>query len=115
MLDVARHDLVVRPEVEPGEDDVAAVGRRSRQRDLRRLHREQRGELRAHHVAQLERAREVRLAAATLRGVDELLGDDRLDGRPRERPVRARVQVREPVEDREGGADLFEGRRQAQG
>ncbi len=42
VLDVARHDLVVRPEVEPGEDDVAAVGRRSRQRHLRRLHRERR-------------------------------------------------------------------------
>ena len=32
-----RDDLVVRPEVEPGEHDVAAVGRRRRERDLLRL------------------------------------------------------------------------------
>ena len=115
MLAVARHDLVLRPEVEAGQDDVAAVGRRTRQGDLLRLDGQERGQLRPHLVAQAERAGEVRLAAAALCQVDELLREDGLHGRPRERSVRAGVQVREVVEYRKGGACLVEGRRQGQG
>src|SRR6266545_4984331 len=33
MLGIRRHDLVVRSEVEPGDDDVAAVRGRARERD----------------------------------------------------------------------------------
>ncbi len=115
MLAVARHDLVLGPELEAGQDDVAAVGRRARQGDLLRIDGQERGQLRPDLVAQAERAGEVRLAAAALRQVDELLREDGLHGRPGERSVRAGVQVREVVEYRKGGACLVEGRRQGQG
>ena len=108
VLAVARHDLVLRSEIEPGEHDVAAVRRRPRQRDLRRLDAEQRRELGPHLVSHAERPREVRLSPTPLRNVDEFLGDHRLSGDARERAVRARVQVRVLLEDREGGADLLE-------
>ena len=108
VLDIARHDLVVRSEIEPGEHDVAAVRRRPRQRDLGRLDAEQRRELGPHLVSHAERPREVRLSPTPLRNVDEFLGDHRLSGDARERAVRARVQVRVLLEDREGSADLLE-------
>ena len=61
-------------------------------------------------VSLVERPREVRLAAATLRDVDQLLGENRLDRSPRERPVRARVQVRHVLEHGKGGACVLEAR-----
>ena len=113
MLDVARHDLVLRAELEPRQDDVAPVRRRAGEGDLLRLDGQERGASLARTSSRMaERAGEVRLAAAALRQVDELLREHRLDRRPRERSVRACVQVREVVEYRESGACLVEGRRQ---
>ena len=108
VLDVGRHDLVVRAELEPGEHDVAAVRRRPRQGDLRRLDAKERRELCPHLVSHAERPREVRLSPTPLCDVDELLGDHRLRCDPRERAVRACVQVRVLLEDGEGCADLLE-------
>ncbi len=109
MLTVGRDDLVIGGQAEPGEDDVAAVRRRGRQGEGLNGDADRGGEFRPDLVAQRERPLEVGRAAAALLEVDPLLGGHRLDRRARERPVRARVQVREGLEDRELGARLVEG------
>src|SRR5205823_5542789 len=109
MLTVGRDDLVIGGQAEPGEDDVAAVRRRGRQRKALDGNADGGGELRPDLVAQCERSLEVGWAAAALLEVSALLCGHRLDRRQRERPVRARVQVREALEDRELGARLVNG------
>ena len=61
-----RHDLVVRVEPEPAEDDVAAVGRARRERDLQRFGADECRDARTQLVAQLHHAREVRASAAAV-------------------------------------------------
>ena len=61
-----RHDLVVRAEPEPAEDDVAAVGRARRQRDLERLGADEVPRCAPHLLPQLHHACEVRPAAAAV-------------------------------------------------
>ena len=51
VLDVGRDDLVLGAEIESGEDDVARVRRRVRQRDVLHLGPDQRGNLRARAIA----------------------------------------------------------------
>src|SRR5256885_16838951 len=47
MLRIRRHDLVARPEAEPGEDDVATIRRRPGQGDVVRARPDQLGDLRS--------------------------------------------------------------------
>ena len=95
------HDLVFRPQVEAGEDDVAAVGRRAGERDLLRLGADEAGECDAGLLAQAEHPLEVLLAEAAVGeiGVELLL--HRSGGRAGERAEGAGVQVGEPLEHRE--------------
>ena len=72
-------------------------------------HADRRRELRPHPLAQLDRAREVIGPAAPGFEVRVLLRDHRLDGRTRERAVRACVQVGIALEDGELLAGLFDG------
>ena len=108
VLDVRRDHLVLGSEIEAREDDVAGVRRRRRERDELGLDADDARERfpgpRAPGVDRLV----VRLPAAP---VDELalgLRNDRLHRRARERPVRARVQVRDPFENRKRRARLLE-------
>ncbi len=65
VLLTSHDDLVVRPEVETCEHDVAAVRRRARQRDVLRLDAHERCESRAYVGSQLQMAVEVRLPHST--------------------------------------------------
>ena len=85
MLRVGRHDLVVGPEVEAGEDDVAAVGRRPRQRHALAVDAHEPGEQAAHTLARLQHRIEV---LAVLRGRAR---GRRRAARRRPRPWRARA------------------------
>jgi hypothetical protein len=96
-----RHDLVLRAEVEPREDDVAPVRRRARQRDEigRRAH--ERPERRAGLLAEREHPLEELLPEPA---VLELVVELRLHcvrGGPGDRAEGPGVQIREPVEHRE--------------
>ena len=66
MLRVRRHDLVLRPELQPGQDDVAAVGRRARQCHLGRRGTDQSSNLLAYAGAELEHAHEPAVTASSL-------------------------------------------------
>ena len=109
MLVRRRHDLVLRPEVEAGEDDVAAVGRRAGERDLSRLDPDEAGESLAQALPQAEDAIEVLLAQAPALAVGAELGLHRVDGGTRERAEGAGVQVRRPFEHRKEPSRLLEG------
>ena len=109
MLAVGRDDLVVRGQAEPRQDDVAAVRGRGRERHVLGRHADEGRELLPHGRPQLERTLEVRRPAAAVLEIGLLLGGHRLDRRAGERPVRARVQVGEPLEDGELRASLLEG------
>ena len=98
MLVGRRHDLVVRPEIEAGEHDVAAVGRRRCQRDLRRVDLDQRRELLPELLAEGEDALEVGLANASVVGARAELGLHRVEGRLRKRPEGARIEIRDALE-----------------
>ena len=101
MLAVARHDLVLRPEVEAGRtmlqpsvvERVSATCSGATDRSAASF---------ARTSSRMPSAREkYGSPPRPCVSVDELLREDRLHGRPRERSVRARVQVREMVEYRE--------------
>src|SRR6476659_5683626 len=109
MLDVRRDDLVLRGETEAGEDDVAGVGRRADEGEVLRADLEQAREPLAGLLAQRQDRLEVLLAAPPVLEIAPVPLLDRLDGGPGQRPVRARVQVREPFEDWELGAGFLEG------
>ena len=101
------HDLVLRLQVEAGEDDVASVRGRAGERDLLRLGADEAGERCPGLLAQVEHPLEVLLAEAAVGeiGVELLLhGRGR---RARERAERAGVQVREPLEHREERTSLL--------
>ncbi len=108
VLLVRGHDLVVRAEPEPGEDDVAAVRGRRRQRDVVGGHADQRRQLAAHALAQRPRLRVVAGTCAPLREVDERLRHHRLRGLPRERAVRAGVEIGDALEDRKRRSGFLE-------
>ena len=110
VLLVRRHDLVVRAEAEPGEDDVAAVRGRRRQRDVLGRHAGSAPPAcRARARAALACPRVVPGPGAALGEVDERLRDHRLGGRPGERPVRAGVEVGDALEDGERRPGFLEG------
>src|SRR5262245_39069048 len=67
-----------------------------------------RGQLGTHPVAQLERALEVGGAATSELEVGTLLPGHRLGSRPRQRPVRARVHIRDAFEHGELRSGLLE-------
>ena len=108
MLAVGRDDLVVGPEVEPGQDDVAALGRRGRERDVRGIDVHHAGERRACLPAQREHLVDVGLAAAAPLEVGVVAGFHRLDRRARNGAHRAGVQVRDPFEGGELRAGFVE-------
>ena len=108
MLAVRAHDLVLRPETEPCDDDVAAVRGRVREGEVLGRDVHQGREPGPHLVAQGQRALEVGRPAPPLLERGPLLLDQRFDRGPRERPGRAGVQVREPFEDRELCSRLLE-------
>jgi hypothetical protein len=104
-----RHDLVVRSEVEPRDDDVAAVGGRPRERDLGRRDSDETCKPLAHALSQSEDAVEVPFAQPSALTVGTELDLHRVDGRSRQRAEGAGVQVRRPLEHREEPARLLEG------
>ena len=106
MLLTSHDDLVVRPEIEPGEHDVAAVRRRPRQRDVLRLDTHECGESRAYVGSQLEVAVEIRLPHPALLEVGVQLLLHGLECRPGERAERTGVEVGDALEDREERARL---------
>ena len=103
MLDVGGHDLVLGPEAEAGEHDVAGVRGRGRERDVAPAATpSSRRELRA-HLRRAGRARASKYAApprpcSRSRRSCSAIASTVARG---ERPVRARVQVRVALEDRE--------------
>ena len=108
MLVRRRHDLVARLEIEPRENDVAAVRRRHRERDLIRLGGDECCDLRAQLPTQREHPLEVRTVdPPALEVVGQRCGD-RLHHPARERPERAGVEVRHALEDGEHGTGLVE-------
>ena len=104
-----RDDLVLRPEPEPGEDDVATVRRRGGERDLLRLGSDDRGQRLSQLRSPLERPVEPGLAGPPLGEVACLFGLHRIDRRSRERPERSRVQIGRSLEHREERACLLDG------
>ena len=107
VLLVARDDLVLRAEPEPGDGDLAAACRGVGERDELRRGAEHRGEPAADPLPQLEHLLDVRLAAPALGQVALEPCPERVDGRLRERAVRAGVEVRVALEDGELGAGLL--------
>src|SRR5438105_14453698 len=101
MLHVGGDDLVVFTELEPRKDDVAGIGRRADERDALRRGLQHPGERAARLLAEIQNGFEVRLTAAAELEVAAVPLVDRGDGLPRQRPVRARVEVRESPEARE--------------
>ena len=108
VLDVGRDDLVLLGEPEPGENDVARVRRRGDESDALRRHLEHAGHGHARLLAQGQSLLEVSLPASALLEVPPVPLRHRLDRRPRERPVRAGVQVGIAFEDRKLGPRFFE-------
>ncbi len=108
VLVVGRDDLVVWLEPEAGDGDVAAVGRRPRERDVlgRRADeaRDRRPDAGPRRAGPLP---VVRAGAAVLE-LARALGDHHLDRPARERTERAGVQVGEAFEDGQLGANLVE-------
>jgi hypothetical protein len=109
MLAVGRDDLVLGAEPKAGEDDVAAVRRRGRQREVPLGHADCVRQLCPYPVAQLEGASEVVGPAAAVFEVRPVLRDHRLNGQAGERAVRARVQVGVALEDGELRAGFLDG------
>ena len=108
VLGVGRDDLVLGPQAQPGQDDVAAVRRGRGQREVLGRHADRRGQTGAHPLPQLEHRVDVRQSAAPQLEVGELLGRHRLDRRAGQRAHRAGVQVRDLVEDGELRAGFLE-------
>ena len=109
VLGVRRHDLVLRRKLEPGEDDVAAVGGRARQRDLLDLDADEAGERAAHLEAQREHPLEVRRAEAAVLELGALLALHGVECRPSQRPERAGIEIGLPLEHRKERPRLVEG------
>ncbi len=107
MLLVCRDHLVLGGEPEPREDGRATPRGRLDERDPFHVCVKQLGEAAARHVTQLEHALEVLLAAPPVLEIAPCLLDERVDRRARKRPVRARVQVGESLEDGELRTCLF--------
>ena len=101
MLGVGRHDLVGRAEREPGDDDVHALRRRLRQRDILGGHGELLREERTHALHSLDHGVEVRLPGATVGRLPAAQLGHRVEGLPRQRAVGAGIEVRELLEHRE--------------
>ena len=96
-------------ELETGEDDVAAVRRRRRQRDVLGADADERGDVRPQLLAHLEEAREPREAAATLADAGLLLRAHRVDRPARERADAPGLEVGVALEHGELRACLLEG------
>ena len=99
MLGVRRHDLVAPAHAESGEDDVAAVRRRAREREVRRRRTDCSRDFLPHAFAQREHALDPRLSAASELVIEPVAFGHRRDRRARERPQSPRVQIREAFKD----------------
>ena len=107
VLLVAGEDLVAAAEVERGEDAHDALARRGRQRDVGGRGGDALRVCGAQAVEQLVVVLEVRAAGTAVRDEPVELAAGRVDRHARNRAARARVQVREAVEDGKGGAQLI--------
>ena len=96
------HDLVARLEAEAADDDRAALGGGARERHLRRIGVDEARERLTGLVPQRDRLLEVRHAASAVLGVvlDRL--HERVHDGARERRERARIEVRDPLQDGRG-------------
>ncbi len=101
MLLVGRDDLVRRRQPKPGDDDLAAARRRVGERDLLGRGADDGSEALAHLVAEPGELVDVRHPAAAALEIAREPRLRRLDRRARQRPVRASVEVRGVLEDRE--------------
>ena len=109
MLAVGGQHFVLRGQTEAGEDDVAPVRGRGRQREVRFGHADHGRELRPDSLAQLDRAREVVRPAPASLEIGFVALRHRGDRRGRQRAVRARVQVGEALEHGELPAGFVDG------
>ena len=109
VLLVGRDHLVLAGEPQAREHGRAATRRRLHERHPLGLDAEDRSECLARSLAQLEHLLDVLLAGSAFIEVTLRLRDERVDGRARKRPVRARVQIRVALEDRELRACLLVG------
>ena len=100
-------NLVAGLDVDGIEDGVDAVGGRAGDRHVGGRRAEQRRPRAAQLVDALDLVLEPRLAAATLLDLLAQRRLGRLEGGARHRPVRAGVQVGDPLEDRELGSELL--------
>ena len=105
MLGVRGHDLVARSDLQPVEDDVAALRRRRREGDGVRRRLQEPGERRAQLVAAREHRLEVLLTRSPLVEISGQGGLHRLHGPARQRAVRAGVEIREALENGKAGAN----------
>ena len=103
-----RHDLVAGPEPEAADGDPAALGRRARERDLRRLGAHERRKRATQLLAKAHRRLEVRQPASTLHEVALDPVGEGLGDRPRERAERAGVEEGDRLEDRKERPGLGE-------
>ena len=103
-----RHDLVLGREAEPGENDVAAVGRRGSERDALGTDADERAQLGARLLAQRQHTLEPLLAETAQLEIAPPLRRHRVSGFAGERPERAGVEIGDAVEHRESGAGLLE-------
>ena len=101
-------DLVVGLQAEAGEDDVAPVGGRSRDRHLVDVDPDELGELGAQLLARLEQSHELGEGAAPFLETALLRGLHRVDRPACERPDAPGLQIGIAIEHRELGACLLE-------
>ena len=105
MLLVGGDDLVAGAQIETPDHGVDAVGRRARQRDLGRVTAERVGVAGAGLGGERHQLFEVRPPAAAAIGLGLDPATDRVRGGARNRAFGSGVQVREPLEHRELGAE----------
>src|SRR6478672_3133761 len=109
MLLVCHHDLVIRTEAEAGEHDRAAARGRIGKCNVQRIDVEHGCEARPRLFAEREAPLEPLLPAPPVLEIVSRLVDHRVGRRTRDRPVRARVEIRVALEHGELRAGFLEG------
>ena len=103
-----RDQLVIRPQLEPGQDEIASVGRRSRERNLLRVDADEAGELGAELRAEREDALDVVEPDPAVGEISLLLGAHGLRRCAGQRAGASRLEVRHAFEHGKLRAGLLE-------
>src|SRR5712692_7636494 len=101
MLRVRRDNLIAWSEVQPGNHDVAAIGRRARQCRLCSAGRDQCSKLLAYTGPQIEHGLEPTVTASSLLLIETKAFVHRGERRPREGAERPCVEIRKALENGE--------------